>query len=914
MTAMPMPTVTRLMLLMVAAGAALSGGVTPAHAADASPRAAHLMQPRAGVAAPAGEPKAPWDVELAAAVRQQLDAPYLTPDEAKDLRIRHGTFAPADLDTPARRARAAIIRGNYLDASLADPAADPLDAAEAALHTGELDRVLELTTNATTARGLRLRAGALELAGKADQARSTAAQAVALVRSGSLTEARSIAEAVRASVLYYRMGGTPAPEADLGRLMAALAQARRLDASEPAVPLAEAEILLDRDNFAQSQEALREAMSLRRDSAEAIALLGQLVTAAFDISAAEAVATKLGDLTRLDAKAEEEADKEPPPFVPVPSLAGAVVRARAMLRQNDPELAAVAISPAMLKMPKAPLLLAVQAAISGVRYEFDTAEAQLTAFEKQHPGSPLALTIAGKALAEARQYERAASWLKRAVTMAPNFNQPAIELGLLYVQSGQDEDAQLVLEKAFKLDPFNVRVDNSLRLIKKLRGFDRTEGKHFLVRSRPGIDTLLAREMIPLLDAMHDIVTGGGVGLMHAPPHKTFIDLMPGHQEFAVRIAGIPRIHTIAASTGPVIAMETPREAKGSTGTYDWLRVVRHEYTHTVGLSKTSNRIPHWFTEAQAVYLEQGPRDMRTAELLTRALTTDSLFDFVEINLAFTRPRKPTDRAQAYAQGHWMYQFIVRSGGEDAPRQLMQQYAKGVREADAFKAVLGKTREEFFTEFLVWARTEAAGWGMLPPKDAPTIQELLDGAGEDVPRDERGRVTNVPKATVEKWLTEHPGHPDVLQMAVLRAIGENNGAASDSMRDLLVRYATARPVDGMPHQHLAELELAAGNPAKAAEHLEFLDVREESSPKYALRLARIYAELGDWKKASAKAERAATIAPYLAEHRELAATCALQNGELATAERHIRFLIALEPDRPVHTQRLDAIERMKAGK
>ncbi|MCA3717749.1 MAG: amidohydrolase family protein [Brevundimonas sp.] len=34
---------------------------------------------------------------------------------------------------------------------------------------------------------------------------------------------------------------------------------------------------------------------------------------------------------------------------------------------------------------------------------------------------------------------------------------------------------------------------------------------------------------------------------------------MPGHQEFAARIAGIPRIHTIAASTGPVTLVQAGR-------------------------------------------------------------------------------------------------------------------------------------------------------------------------------------------------------------------------------------------------------------------------------------------------------------------------------------------------------------------
>ena len=63
--------------------------------------------------------------------------------------------------------------------------------------------------------------------------------------------------------------------------------------------------------------------------------------------------------------------------------------------------------------------------------------------------------------------------------------------------------------------------------------------------------------------------------------------------------------------------METPREGGGRrVGLYDWLRVVRHEYTHTITLSRTNNRIPHWFTEACAVSQEPGPRDFDTCKML----------------------------------------------------------------------------------------------------------------------------------------------------------------------------------------------------------------------------------------------------------------------------------------------------------
>jgi predicted Zn-dependent protease len=60
----------------------------------------------------------------------------------------------------------------------------------------------------------------------------------------------------------------------------------------------------------------------------------------------------------------------------------------------------------------------------------------------------------------------------------------------------------------------------------------------------------------------------------------------------------------------------------------------------------------------------------------------------------------------------------------------------------------------------------------------------------------------------------------------------------------------------------------------------------------------------------AKAARATQSAPYNASYRELAAAPAIKAKDYKVAERHIRALIALEPDRPLHQQRLEALLKM----
>lgn len=958
------------MLLLV--GVALPGG-SPALGADGSGAA----QPEAPATAPAeapatpppepardaagdaGKPALPPDLaELQRLLRNQLPAPaaaaagadhdglgpaaaerlklpYLRPAEATDLRIHHGVPFATDLDTPARRAAFALQRGDFASPALLDPAAPMLDRAEAAVQRGETDAALALLAGAPGARAVRLRVDALEQAGRYPEAVALARTLVDRLGAGELAAAPDITDAVRAAITLNRLAGPRAPGAgaqgEFQSLMRALGAARQADPFHWPAPLAEAELLFDKDNFEQCQAALAEAKALNPTAAEILALEGRVAIAGFALDGAEEVARAL-DAGVAPPPAAPAADRagaaaaglpDPalaPPAADRPSPHAASIRARAMVRQDAPDLGEAALAPALSLYPRRRDLLEAAVAVQALRYDDATLRARLDAYETLSPASPHAYLAAGKALADARQYAPAAALLGEARRRAPRWAQPVAELGLLEVQSGRDAEALDALESAAELDPFNIRVTNSLKLLREVAGYTRVEGEHFVIRAKPGLDVRLAREMLPVLDAMHGVVAGDGPGLRHEPAARTLIDLMPDHAWFAVRIAGLPRIHTIAASTGPVIAMETPRDGRGHSGTYDWPRVIRHEYTHTVGLSRTRNRVPHWFTEAQAVYLELAPRDERTIELLAAAYQGEKLFDFTRINIAFTRPERPTDRPLAYAQGHWMYQYIVETWGEEAPLKLMDLYAQGVREEEAFKRVLEVDRGTFTSVFLAWARDRLVEWGMLPRAGQPTLAELLEAhraAAAAAPQEPDGAppqsAPDEPtRELVDAWLADHPDHPDLLELAVGFALEAAGGEPTREMAPLLKRFAAARPIAHLPHRLLARLELAGPDPLAAIPHLEFLDAREEKQPVYAAQLAALHARAGDWAKAAASAERAVRLAPFQAPHRELAAGLALKQSDLPAARRHLEFLAELEPDRPIHAQRLEALGKLEA--
>lgn len=864
-----------------------------------------------------------------------LEAEYLTPEERESILWEHGLFTADDIDSPAEAARAALHTGNYDDIALTFDDADPLVRAQAALALGDHAGALELLEDVVSVHALFLRARAHHLAGDTDRALEQAALAREQV---VVQEGISARERVHlARLLHLSLRLLPADRIDIeseyDALLRLLAVARTEERVLADAYLAEAELLYAGDNRPKAHEALTQALSFNPTSVGALSLLGTMSVEGFDFDAAERIASRMDQIAgSLDADLPAGERRT--------SVHASILRTHALLRQRRSAEALPIIERAVERFPSMPEALSWLAATHAARFDEPATRRVLDELDRVAPGTHLGYLTVGRVLAEDRQYDPAAKYLEEAARRAPNDPEPLVQLGLLYMQSARDEDALFALERAHAMNPFNIRVDNSLRLVRDLLARPTVESDHFIVRFDPA-DELLAREMVPILERIHTVVAGdqpGGIDF--TPERKTLIDLSPNHASFAVRIVGMPQIHTVAAATGPLIAMETPRVGADHNGSYDWERTVRHEYVHTVTLARTNNRIPHWFTEAAAVYLELAPRNERTCALLADALDAGMLFDFNTINLAFVRPERPTDRSQAYAQGHWMYEYIVERWGHRAPLELMDQYAAGRTEEEAFRSVLGVTREEFMERFTTWARDQVVAWGLALPDGVPSVRELrvraaaeedaraaeeLDRILEEDPEPDFDELdlalAEVTDELLERWLEDHPEHPELLRLWMERALERTNGEPTYDMVPMLERVADAVPAIHAPHRLLASLHLDAGRFADTAEqdvllaipHLEFLDAREQHTAAYAVQLARLYASSGRWDLASAKAERAIRIDPYDADYRELAATVALQrpDRDYQTASRHLRALTIIEPHREQHRKRLAALERLR---
>src|SRR5207237_4762650 len=139
--------------------------------------------------------------------------------------------------------------------------------------------------------------------------------------------------------------------------------------------------------------------------------------------------------------------------------------------------------------------------------------------------------------------------------------------------------------------------------------------------------------------------------------------------------------------------------------------VLWHEFTHTVTLAATDNRIAHWMTEGLAVLEEHSPLRWEWVPMHYDAVKHKKLFSMNDLTWGFVRPKKPSDRQLAYAQSFWICQYINEKYGHDAILKMLAEFKLGKSEAETFKKVLDIELPSFEQEFYKWTEKQIATWG-----------------------------------------------------------------------------------------------------------------------------------------------------------------------------------------------------------
>jgi tetratricopeptide (TPR) repeat protein len=522
-----------------------------------------------------------------------------------------------------------------------------------------------------------------------------------------------------------------------------------------------------------------------------------------------------------------------------------ILEGRNLLAQRMPKLALPPLGRALAIQPKNLEALGLLAAAQAFLLQDDKCKETLQKADAIAPKSPVAYFEVAEQLAAMRQYPRSEAMYQIAVDRAPWWTAARNGLGLLYTQSGDEASARKVLAAAHTLDPFNYSTTNYLRLLDIMDKFARHESAHFIVMYDASIDPIIPEYFNDYLESVYPQVTGD---FHFEPKVKTVIEVFPTQDEFAVRTTGAPWLPTVGASTGRIIALTTPRKGERTTGPFNWTQVLHHEFTHTVTLGETDNRIAHWFTEGLAVQQEQSPLRWEWVPMLYDAVTKHKMFPIDELTWAFVRPRHPSDRQLAYAQSFWICQYIEQTCGHAAILGMLDQYRDGHTEDEVFNNVLHKTESQFSEEFQKWCEAQIATWGY----DEETTKKCdgLKQEGEEL-------------INREQYQLALPVWEDIQKL---------------------------QPMDLLPHKRLAGLYKVCKQPEKAADQLAILAAVELQNNVYAKAAARAYDRLDKLDQAAKWAKRAVYTDLYDPDAHKIMADIDQKQGNTADVAREQKML------------------------
>lgn len=504
-------------------------------------------------------------------------------------------------------------------------------------------------------------------------------------------------------------------------------------------------------------------------------------------------------------------------------------------------------------------------------------------------------------LDERKQYGKAEEYYKKAKELRPMLAGPRTGLGMLYLRLGNEEAGRKLLDEAFKLDPFNVRVSNSRKVMTHLDKYKTIETDHYILKYDPNTDQLLADWLAEYMEEIHaDLKKQFG----YEPPGKVLIEVFSTHEMFSGRTVGLPDLHTIGACTGRVVAMASPK-AKGLSKPFNWGRVMRHELTHIFNLAQTDYQCPHWVTEGLAVQNERMSRPPSWTAALRDRFAKDDLLNLDTIMLGFVRPKNPEEWTLAYCQSQLYVDYMIQAHGQASVGKILNEFKTGKDTAAALKAACGVEKADFekgYKEFVTKLVNGLSGSGSKKGPEKPMTFDELKAASEKDPDDldlkarlaeqyYRRNMASDAKKLADAVLEKEPGHPIA---SVVKARLLIRGGDEEAAQALLEKAQKAKPDDVRMIALVGKLHMERKEFEKAAELFEKGRKLAPYDADWLEQLAKIYKETKETAKLNAVLSELVAQDPDELDGRVRLAKSSLELGEFAKAEAFARDALMID--------------------
>jgi cellulose synthase operon protein C len=516
---------------------------------------------------------------------------------------------------------------------------------------------------------------------------------------------------------------------------------------------------------------------------------------------------------------------------------------------------------------------------------------------KTDPQPGLLYQTIASALEDRKRYKEAEVYYKKAISARPMIPAGLNSVGMLYMRLGREKEAREVLNRAFKADEFNVRVSNTLKVLRHLEKYETLKTDHFEIRYDPKEDLHLARYMGAFLEKVFDDLNKQ---FQYEPPIPILVEVFNSHEMFSGRTIALPDLHTIGASTGRIVALVSPN-SKTLRQPFNWARVLNHEMVHVFNLEQTGFQCPHWFTEGLAVISEGYPRPAAWNDLLKQRFAANNLLNLDTIDLGFIRPRNQMEWNLAYCQSQLYIQYLRETFGPRAIAEMLAAFGEGMEATAAIQKVCRVSKADFEKGYKKYLEKVVEGLHGKTSEKILTYNQLLQ-AHDDHPEDleisaqlaeqfllRRDRIEA--RKLVEAVLAKKPGQA---LAAYVKARLLLDAGDEEPARALLEKALDRKNPNAKVVQILGKLYYEAKAFDKAADLYEIEHAAEPTETKWLIELGRAYTQLGNRDKLLGVLEQLTLADPDDIAQRKKLAGMFLEDKRMPQAERYAREALEID--------------------
>ena len=675
------------------------------------------------------------------------------------------------------------------------------------------------------------------------------------------------------NVIFRSSDNDPASLVRAGRAAAALGRARDANGlfrsaatagSNPALNTAWGLLFLEKYNRAEAVKSFQQALTQDPEWAPAHAGLGRTL-AEDDPPAAAAAATRALEIDPHLADAE-------------------LLLASLDLDNTRWDAARERIARVLADNPSHLEARALAAAVTYVRGDRAAFDGEVRSTLAINPAYGEIYRTAAELSARNYRFDEAVSLARDAVTLDPANARAHAELGMHLMRTGDEARARQSLDRAFKIDPYDVVTYNLLALLDTLDKFVEIREGDIILKLDPAEAPVMREYAMPLAQEALKTLSAK---YRFTPKGPILVEIFPKHDDFAVRTLGLPgMIGALGACFGRVVSLDSPHARP--PGSFSWQATLWHEMAHVITLQMSSQRVPRWLTEGISEYEESQARPEWGREMeipFAMALERGKTLKLADLNSGFTRP---DTIALAYFEASLLVDHIVRTHGEAKLQALVRSYGDGLEGNTAIEKMIGVTLPALQGSF---DKALDARFGALRAalRAIPGTTGAPAAVGEG-----GGRPATLDVAALRLAASAHPGSY-AAQLAygqVLAAAGDRAAFEPLEKAAALVPAATG---EDSPHAVMARLAEQLGDTARAMSEYRAVLAQDHSTVEPARRLAALAEKTSAQQALALAYDRVVAIDPFDPLGHSGLGRLALKTNQPQTAVREFKAALAIGP-------------------